>query len=134
MKVYKKAIKLLLIQFFLLLSILSIKGYAEDGNGITVVGKEYNTYIYATYAEDSSTTITFEENLALLIDVYDGFGLYLPIANLFIAVFWAPDYHSKKDLFLILNGAIFSDFIGGGGITLRDYQYFGAFLFFGYTE
>lgn len=134
MRAYQKAIKLLLIQLFLILLTVPVKGYAENEDGITVVGREYNTYIYATYAEDSSTTITFEENLALLIGAYDGFGLYLPIANLFIAVYWAPDYSNKKDLVLILNGVAISDFIAGGGIALRDYQYYGLFLFFGYSD
>ena len=134
MRVYQKAIKLLLIQLFLILLTVPVKGYAENEDGITVVGREYNTYIYATYAEDSSTTITFEENLALLIGAYDGFGLYLPIANLVIAVYWAPDYSNKKDLLLILSGVAISDFIAGGGIAMRDYQYYGLFLFSGYSE
>jgi len=134
MKICQNAKKILLIQFLFFLLTVPVKVYADNGDGITVVGREYNTYIYATYAEDSSTTITFEENLALLIGTYDGFGLYLPIANLFVAVFWAPDYSNKKDLLLILNGVAISDFIAGGGIALRDYQYYGLFLFSGYSE
>ena len=128
------ALKWLLAQLFIIILAVPINGYADNGNEGTVVGKSYNTYLYATYADDSSIKFSFEENLSLLIDIYDGFGLYLPVANLFFAVYWAPDYSNKKDLSLILTGAVFSDFIAGTGIALRDYQFHGQFLFFGYSE
>jgi len=127
-------LKWLLVQLFIFILFVPINGYADDGDGGTVMGKSYNTYLYAAYADDSSIKISFEENMSLLIDVYDGFGLYLPLANLFFAIYWAPDYDGKKDLSLILTGAVFSDFIAGTGIALRDYQFHGLFLFFGYNE
>jgi hypothetical protein len=128
------AVKWLLVQLFILILIVPVEGYADDGNSVTVTGKSYNTYLYASYAEDSSIQMSFEENMSLLVDVYDGFGLYLPVANFFFAIYWAPDYDGKKDLSLILSGAVFSDFIAGSGMALRDYQFHGLFLFFGYNE
>ena len=134
MAVYHRSVQLLLIQLFLLLIVMPMRVDADSGDENPLIGRMFNTYIYATYADESSTDISFEENMVLLIDIYDGFGLYIPISNLFIAIYWAPDYHNKKDLFLILSGAAVSDFIAGGGIALRDYQYYGLFLFFGYAE
>ena len=134
MAVYHRSVQLLLIQLFLLLIVMPMRVDADSGDENPLIGRKFNTYIYATYADESSTTISFEENMVLLIDIYDGFGLYLPIANLFIANYWAPDYYNRKDLFLILNGTAVLDFIAGGGIDLRDYQYYGVFLFFGYAE
>jgi hypothetical protein len=128
------AIKLLLIIFFISILLIPVEGYAQDGAGGTVIGKSYNTYLYASFAEDSSIQMSFKENMSLLVDAYDGFGLYLPVANLFFAIYWAPDYDAKKDLTLIITGAVFSDFIAGSGIALRDYQFHGPFLFIGYNE
>ena len=127
-------VKWLLVQLFIIILIVPVKGYAQDDAGGTVIGKSYNTYLYASYAEDSSIQMSFEENMSLLVDAYDGFGLYLPVANLFFAIYWAPDYDGKKDLSLIITGVVFSDFIAGSGIALRDYQFHGPFLFFGYNE
>ena len=129
-------VKWLIAQLFILTIMVPSHAYADDGNGNggSVIGISYNTYLYASYADDSSIKLSFEENLSLLIDIYEGFGLYLPAANLFFAIYWAPDYSSKKDLTLILSGAVFSDFIAGTGIAIRDYQFHGLFLFFGYSE
>ena len=134
MAVYHRNVKLLLIQLFFLLMVIPMRVDADNGYENPLIGRKFNTYIYATYADESSTDISFEENMVLLIDIYDGFGLYLPIASLFTAIYWAPDYHNKKDLFLFISGSTVSDIIAGGGIALRDYQYYGAFLLFGYAE
>lgn len=129
-----RGLKWLLIQLFITTLMLPVHLYADDGNGGSVLGNSYNTYLYATYADDSSVEFSFEENLSLLIDIYDGFGIYLPVANLFFATYWAPDYSNKKDLSLILSGVVISDFIVGSGIAFRDYQFHGFFLFLGYNQ
>lgn len=126
--------KWLLTQLLIVAFMLPLHAYADNGDENSVVGNVYNTYLYATYADDSSVEFSFEENLSLLIDIYDGFGIYLPVANLFFATYWAPDYSNKKDLSLVLTGAVITDFIAGTGIALRDYQFHGLFLFFGYKE
>lgn len=127
-------LKCLVIHLLLVSFMLPLHAHADNGDDGSVVGNSYNTYLYATYADDSSVEFSFEENLSLLIDIYDGFGVYLPVANLFFATYWAPDYSNKKDLSLVLSGAVISDFIAGSGIAFRDYQFHGLFLFFGYSE
>jgi hypothetical protein len=72
--------------------------------------------------------------MSLIIDVYDGFGLYMPLGTLFAGLYWAPNYKNKDDLFLIMNGLVVSDYIGGWGLIAHDYRFTGMFLFFGYAK
>jgi len=129
---YCRVVKILVIQLFLLVILTAITVRAENNFGNTIAGKKYSVYLYNT--EEGSTSISFEENMSLVIDVYDGFGLYLPIANLFTALHWSPNYKDKDDLFLILNGMVVSDFIEGWGLVLHNYKFTGILLFFGYEE
>lgn len=130
MKLNHKSFKFLTIQIFLLLILITTTAHADYSVGNTFAGMQYTIYL----TKIGSTAISFEENMSLMIDLYDGFGLYLPIGNLFIALYWAPNYHDNHDLLLILNGGVVSDFIGGWGLVLPDYQFTGIFLFFGYEE
>jgi len=116
----------------LLLILIPTTVLADYSPENTFVGMKYTIYLYNT--EEASTTISFRENMSLLIDVYDGFGLYLPIDNLFIGLYWAPKYQDEYDLFLILNGMIVSEFIVGWGLTFPHYRFKSIFLFFGYGE
>ena len=132
MKRYFRVVGFLVIQLFLLVILTAIPVRAEHNFGNTFTGKRYSVYLYNT--EESSTSISFEENMSLVIDVYDGFGLYLPIANLFTALYWSPNYKDEDDLLLIFNGIVVSAFIEGWGSVLHNYKLTGIMLFFGYEE
>jgi len=132
MVVYHRFVNFLLIQLFLLLILMPTTVLADYSPKNTFVGMKYTIYLYNT--EEASTTISFRENMSLLIDAYDGFGLYLPINNIFIALYWVPNYHDNDDLFMIVNGVVVSEFIVGWGVTLPNYRFKSIFLFFGYEE
>jgi len=132
MKRYCRTVNFLVIQLFLLFVLTPMTVDAGYNFANSFTGMKYNIYLYNT--EEASTTMSFEENMSLVIDVYDGFGLYLPIGNMFIALYWSPNYSDKNDLFLIFNGMVISDFIAGWGLALPNYQFTGIFFFFGYEE
>ena len=132
MKRYFRVGGFLVIQLFLLAMLTALPVHADHNFGNTFVGKKYSVYLYNT--EEGSASISFEENMSLVIDVYDGFGLYLPLANLFMAIYWSPNYHEEDDLLLIFNGMVVSDFIEGWGLVLHNYKFTGILLFFGYEE
>ena len=132
MKPYRVYLALLVIQLFCLSLFTATPAYADRNPGNSFASKNYAVYLYN--AEEGSTTISFEENLSLVINAYDGFGLYIPIGNLFFALYWAPKYHEEDDLLLIFNGVLVSDFIEGWGVVLPNYKFTGIFLFFGYEE
>ena len=72
----------------LIFCILFASGSSFADNGVT--GKQFKTFIYSPYSDAASTTITFRENFALLIDMYEGFGIYTPVGASFVAFFSAP--------------------------------------------
>lgn len=110
----------------------STSGYTYEIKPAALMGMKYTIYLYN--ADLGSTGISFEENLSLIVDAYDGFGIYLPIGTLFTAFYWAPNYNKEKDLLLIFNGAVLSDFICGWGLFLPNYSLTSLFLFFGTIE
>lgn len=107
----------------------STSGYTYEIKPNALIGMKYTIYLYNS--EIGSTGISFEENLSLIVDAYDGFGIYLPIGTLFTAFYWAPNYNKEKDLLLIFNGAVLADFIYGWGLFLPNYSFTSIFLFFG---
>jgi hypothetical protein len=107
--------------------------YAQDGDG-SVSGKKFKAFIYSPQADKVSISITFQENLTLLIDVYDGFGGYIPAGPAFAGIFSAPHYKKEDNLFLLLSGIMVKDFLGGVGVSLVNLEFDGPFVFFGYTD
>lgn len=129
---YCRIVKIFALQLFVLLWVIPAHLHADITPRNSFVGKNYSVYLYNT--EEGSTSISFKENMSLVIDAYDGFGLYLPIANLFTALYWSPNYKDEDDLLLIFNGMVVSDFIEGWGLVLHKYHFTGIFVFFGYEE
>ena len=132
MKRYFRAVGFIVMQVFMLVLLTALPVYADRGFVNTYVGKKYSIYLYNT--SDGSTTISFEENRSFSIDSYDGFGIYLPTGDQFLALYWAPNYQEEDDLLLIFRGKVVSDFIEGWGFALPDYQFTGIFFFLGYEE
>jgi len=118
---------------FCILFLMCSAAYAQEGDG-SVAGKKYKAFIYSPEADKVSITITFQENLTLLIDVYDGFGVYVPAGPAFAAIFSAPRYNKEDNLFLILSGVVVTDFLSGAGVSLVNFEYAGTFVVFGYTD
>jgi hypothetical protein len=116
----------------LLLCVLPRLASAQRDLGNEFAGRQYTIYLYNT--DEGKAIMSFEENMSLTIDVYDGFGLYTPLGTLFIASYWAPNYRNKNDLLLIFNGGVISDFIWGWGLALPGFQLTGIFFFFGYEK
>jgi len=100
----------------------------------TVPGRSFNTFIYSDLVTEPSTVITFEPNGTLLMDIYEGVGLYLALGGAFAGVYWAPNYDAQDDLVLLLTGAVVTDFIGGIGVALNEYRFSEIFFYFGYAE
>jgi hypothetical protein len=122
-----------LIALTALLLVMNSSAGAADGDG-SIAGKKFKAFIYSSDADKVSISITFQENLTLLIDVYDGFGAYVPAGPAFAGIFSAPHYKKQDNLFLFLSGVMVADFLGGVGVSLVNFEYTGTFLVFGYTE
>ncbi len=99
-----------------------------------VSGTSYTVYIYSDMVEESSATMSFETNGTLLLDIYDGFGLYMDIGSLFSGTFSAPNFNATQDLLLLMTGVVTADYLSGMGLIFIDYQYTEFFLFFGYAH
>lgn len=98
-------------------------------------GKSYNIFIYGTGVSNPAVTISFKENLTLLIDKYNGVGAYIPVGTAFAGGFSTPDYN-KKNMMLVLFFAGFTvgDFIAGTGSSFLDFQFEEFIFFLGYLE
>jgi hypothetical protein len=128
-RINKKA--MVVFAFMLLLMNSSAGAADEDGS---VVGKKFKAFIYSPQADKVSISITFQENLTLLIDVYDGFGVYVPAGPAFAGIFSAPRYQKEDNLLLLLSGVRVTDFLGGVGVSLVNFEFAGTFVVFGYTD
>jgi len=110
---------------------------AQDNS---VSGRSFTAFFYSAAFPDPSTIVTFEENGILLIDSFEGFGLYLPLGNSFTAIFSAPNYTNETDpddqdnLFLVMTGVVVSDFLSGGGVAFVNGRFFQFFIFSGYAQ
>ena len=94
-------------------------------------GMQYNIYLYNT--DVASANMSFEANLSMFIDAYDGFGLYLPLGTVFVASYWSPNYNKTHDLFLLMNGMVVADYIWGWGLSFPNYRFTSMFFFSGYA-
>jgi len=94
-------------------------------------GMQFDIYLYNT--DVASANMSFEANLSMFIDAYDGFGLYLPLGTAFVAWYWSPNYNKTNDLFLLMNGMVIADYIWGWGLSFPKYQLTSAFFFSGYA-
>ena len=128
-RINKKA----LIVFALMLLVINSSAGAADEDG-SVVGKKFKAFIYSPEADKVSISITFAENRTLLIDVYDGFGVYVPAGPAFAGIFSAPRYKKEDNLFLILSGVLVTDFLSGVGVSLINFEFAGTFVVLGYTD
>jgi hypothetical protein len=133
MKLFFRTSKKALIGIAFMLLLMNSSAEAADGDG-SVAGKTFKAFIYSPQADKVSISITFEENQTLLIDEYDGFGVYVPAGPAFAGFFSAPRYKNEDNLFLILSGILVTDFLSGVGVSLVNFEYAGAFVVFGYTE
>jgi hypothetical protein len=128
MKKYYQLQKMIAVTIVCIACALPFNTYAQD----SVTGKKFKTLIYDPNVDKASTTITFDENNALLIDMYEGFGVYAPLGPAFVSFFSAPKYNKEDDLVLLMSGVVVADFLSGIGISLQNFQFAGIFMFFGY--
>ena len=138
MKTPNTVTRLATISFTLLIFMIPLTVFADGVNENVLMGRNFKIFIYGEIADKASATISFKENFNLLIDAYDGFGIYVPTGNVFAAIFSAPDYSKNNygetnDLFLILSGAVVSDFMGAVGLAYINYEFDGVWLIFGYA-
>ena len=129
MKKYYQLQGLMAVAIICIVCVIPISANAQN----SVTGKEFKTLIYAPNIEKATTTITFDENLTLLIDMYEGFGVYAPLGPTVVGFFSAPKYNKVDDLVLLISGVVVADFLSGIGISLQNFQYAGIFAFFGYV-
>ena len=129
MKRYYQWQGLIAVIIICVVCVIPMSAHAQN----SVTGKEFKTLIYAPNIEKASTIITFDASLTLLIDVYEGFGVYAPLGPTFVGFFSAPKYNKEDDLVLLISGVVVADFLSGIGISLENFQYAGIFAFFGYV-
>jgi hypothetical protein len=133
MAAFYKINKIAALFVFCILLLMCRAAYAQDGNS-SVSGKKFKAFIYSPQADKVSISITFQENLTMLIDVYDGFGAYVPAGPAFAGIFSAPHYKKEDNLLLLLSGIMMMDFLGGAGVSLVNFEFAGTFVFFGYID
>lgn len=112
-----------------LLIMLSLAQPRAEANSFA--GMQYNIYLYNT--DVASANMSFEANLSIFIDAYDGFGYYVPLGTTFVASYWSPNYNKTNDLFLLMNGVVLADYIWGWGFTFPNYRFASIFFFSGYA-
>jgi len=83
----------------------------------TIKGKRYEVFLVGSFEGCSATTMTFRSDNILLLGCIDGYGVYLPILNLFTAVYWAPNFYLGGGVVLVLSGVGLDPFITAGGIA-----------------
>jgi hypothetical protein len=115
-------------------ALLGVALWGSSAAAQEVQGRTFKTFIYSGLVAEPSTMITFEPNGTLLMDLYDGMGLYLALGSTFTGVYWAPDFDEKDDLLLVISGAVITDFLGGIGIAFTEYQFSEIFFYVGYAE
>jgi hypothetical protein len=108
--------------------------FASSAYAQQVTGKSYTTFIYSDLVEEPSTEMSFQENGSLHIDAYSGVGLYAAAGPVFAGTFSAPNFTETEDLFLMIAGAVVTDFIGGVGLAFVDGAIRDQFVFFGYAR
>ena len=100
---------------------------ASEIKPTALTGMQYTIFLYNL--EIGVTNISFEENLSLMLEAYNGFGLYLPLGTMFTGFYWAPNVLDERDRLLLLNGVVLADFIAGWGIDMNTSN---LFFFLGY--
>jgi hypothetical protein len=109
----------------LMISLFVSTASAQDTIGATVVtGKEYTCYFY-TPLDIFSGEVTFKPNGALSISSFNGYGFYLPIADLFTGAYWALDGTiglKKGDVIMLLAGTSTVTLVAGTGILIFEYS------------
>ena len=116
---------------FACMSFMASGAAAADG----VSGRKFRTFIYSDLVAESTTVMSFETNGNLLIDVYKGFGLYLPLGSMLTGVFSAPNFNeNQEDLILVIAGIVITDFLYGTGLAFTDNTFREIFFFSGYAE
>jgi hypothetical protein len=125
MKIFRRATG------FVGLSIIVLVMMLPHAEANSLAGMEYSIYLYNT--DVASATMSFEANLSMFIDAYNGFGYYLPIGSAFVASYWSPNYNKTNDLFLLMNGIVIADYIWGWGLSFPNYRFTSMFFFSGYA-
>ena len=67
----QKSVARKFLLFFGIALVFPTAAFAQGVNGRT-----FRIFIYSDLIEETSTRISFETNGTLLIDIYEGFGLY----------------------------------------------------------
>jgi hypothetical protein len=133
MKAFFRINKKVMVGLAFMLLLLYGSAGAADGDG-SIAGKKFKAFIYSPDADKVSISITFAENRTLLIDVYDGFGVYVPAGPAFAGIFSAPRYKQQDNLLLLLSGVLVTDFLSGVGVSLVNFEFAGTFVVFGYLD
>ena len=134
MKQYHALRRRLILTAALLCLAVPSQVLAQDGAGNPLAGRIFKAFIYGTELEKASMTITFKDNGSFLIDIYDGFGLYAAVGSAFAGIYSAPNHNKTDNLFMVLTGAVITDFLAGTGAVLYNFEYSGTVVFFGYAQ
>ena len=59
----------------------------------------------------------FRSDNILVVECMDGFGMYMPVSNFFVAFYRAPDFYLGKDATILLTGFAIDPFIIAGGVA-----------------
>jgi hypothetical protein len=98
-------------------------------------GSQYKIFLYGGGIDTPAVTLSFDDSYKLLIDAFDGVGVYLPAGRSFAAVFSTPEYKTTgKTLLLMFSGTVVGDFIVGAGVAALDFALQGSVIFAGYLK
>jgi len=81
-----------------------------------VKGKRYQVFMTPPITDTSSAIMTFRSDNILVIDTIDGYGIYMPVLNLFAAYYWAPDFYLGRPISILLTGFAMDPFITAVGV------------------
>ena len=110
----KKSIMILSVIILFTVSGLSSARGAEVQ---TVEDKRYEVFMSDALPSCNPTSVTFRPDNVLVIECMDGFGIYIPVSNFFVALYWAPGFYLGKNATIFLSGLAFDPFIIACGAT-----------------
>ena len=115
MKKFKKSIMI----FSSIIILFSASGLstAKATEAESVKDKRYEVFTFNPLPACNPTTMTFRSDNILVIECMDGFGMYLPVSNFFVAFYRAPNFYLGKDATFFITGFALDPFIIAGGVA-----------------
>jgi hypothetical protein len=83
----------------------------------SIKGKRFEVFLTGLSEGCSAATVEFRSDNVLVIDCLDGYGVYLPLANAFTALYWSNNYYRGGGMGMFLTGIWSEPFFNAIGIA-----------------